>query len=74
MDVIQFNACVTCTATRDEIPVYQAVPALRTFFIYSNINPNLMTFLRLILGTKVHQSLSFFEIRMAEFDIIMHQR
>jgi hypothetical protein len=46
MDVAQFKACVTCAATIDRAQV----PSLSS-------NPNLITFLTLILGTKVPQSL-----------------
>jgi hypothetical protein len=60
MDVAQFKACVTCAATIDR----DQVPSLSTsngftypLFTYSNTNPNLITFLTLILGTKTHQSL-----------------
>jgi hypothetical protein len=60
MDVAQFKACVTCTATIDR----DQVPSLSTnngstysLFIYSNINPNLITFLTLLLWTKVPHSI-----------------
>jgi hypothetical protein len=52
MDVAQFKACVTHTATIDG----DQAPSLSNsngftypLFIYSNTNPNLMTFLMLIL-------------------------
>jgi hypothetical protein len=59
MDVAQFKARVTCTETLDT----DQVPSLSSsngftypLFIYSNTNPNLITILTLILGTKVPQS------------------
>jgi hypothetical protein len=60
MDLAQFKACVTCTATIDR---YQVSSLSRgngftyPLFIYSNTNHKLIKFLTLILGTKVPQSL-----------------
>jgi hypothetical protein len=47
MDVAQFNACVTCTATidRDQVPGLSSSNGfMYPLFIYSNTNPNLITF------------------------------
>jgi hypothetical protein len=60
MDVVQFKACVTCTATiaRDQVPSLSSSNSFTCpLFIYSNTNPNLIMFLTLIPGTKVPQSL-----------------
>jgi hypothetical protein len=58
MDVAQFKACATCTATIDR----DQVPSLSTsngctypLLIYSNTRPNLIKFLMLILGAKLPQ-------------------
>jgi hypothetical protein len=60
MDVAHFKAFVTYTATIDRAQV----PSLSSgkgftypLFIYSNTNHSLITFLTLILGTKVPQLL-----------------
>jgi hypothetical protein len=61
MDVAQFKAFVTCAATvdRDQVPSLSSTNGYTyRLFIYSNTNPNLiLTFLTLILETKVRQSL-----------------
>jgi hypothetical protein len=60
MDVAQFKACVTCTATvdRDQVPSLSSSNGFKyPSFIYSNTNPSLIMFLTLILGTKVPRSL-----------------
>jgi hypothetical protein len=44
MDVAQFKACVTCTATldRDQVPSLSSSGFAYSLFIYSNTNPNLI--------------------------------
>jgi hypothetical protein len=60
MDVTQFKACVTCAETidRDQVPSLSSSNGFTyPLFIYSNTDPSLITFLTLILVTKVPQSL-----------------
>jgi hypothetical protein len=59
MDVAQFKECVTCTATLDrhEVPsLSSSIGFTYPLFTYSNTNPNLITFLTLILGIKFPQT------------------
>jgi hypothetical protein len=73
MDVARFQACVTCTATIDRYQV-PSLPSSNSFtcplFVYSDTNPNLITFLALILGTKVPQSLVL--VKRSLYRIIFH--
>jgi hypothetical protein len=69
MDIAQFKAYVTCTATLDRGQVC-SLSSSNTFtyplFIYSDTNPNLITFLTLVLGTKDSQSLFSFRFTNME--------
>jgi hypothetical protein len=67
MDVAQFKACITCTATidRDQVPSLSSSDGFTyPLFIYSNTNPNLITFLTLILGTKVPSYFYILDLNM----------
>jgi hypothetical protein len=74
MDVAHFKACITCTATvvRDQVPNLSSSNSFTyTLFIYSNTNPYLITFLMLILGTKVPQSLfCLVELRIRAIPVV----
>jgi hypothetical protein len=77
MDVSQFKACVTCIATidRDQVPSLSSNNGFTyPLFIYSDTNPNLITFLMLILGTKVAQSLFFLHFHACEKDFEPNDR
>jgi hypothetical protein len=73
MDVAQFKAYVTCTVTLDQVPSLSSSSGFTyPLFIYSNTNSNLITFLTLILGSKVLQSLfKWAEVVVSLFGLVL---